>query len=180
MQVKDVMIPAVGHVSPNDSLRDAAEQMKALNLSPMPVVEDGKVVGILTEQILLDHVRSDGLAIGAHRVADAMSTDVLCCREDEPLGQALGRTEEGHAARLPVIDGKYHLVGIVSRADLQRGLRVDSGETAVGDVESISDLVPFQEDSVDFMSDASFPASDPIPPPTSLGRGDGECDVTKP
>jgi CBS domain-containing protein len=176
MQVKDVMIPAVGHVSPNDSLRDAAEQMKALNLSPMPVVQDGKVVGILTEQILLDHVRSDGLAIGAHRVADAMSTEVLCCREDEPLDQALGRIEEGHTGRLPVIDERHHLVGIVSHADLQRGLRVDSGETAVSEVEAISDLVPFEEDSVDFMSDSSFPASDPIPPPTALGRGDEEAD----
>jgi hypothetical protein len=42
----------------------------------------------------------------------------------------------------------------------------------VEDVESISELVRFEEDPVDFMNDASFPASDPIPPPTSVGPGD--------
>lgn len=174
MRVKDVMIPAVGHVSPDDSLRDAAEQMKALNLSPMPVVKDGTVVGVLTEQILLDHVRSDGLAIGSHRVADAMSTDILCCTVDEPVDRALGRVDEGHAARLPVVDAERHLVGIVSRGDLERGMRVGSGETAVSDVESISELVDYDEDQVDFMSDSSFPASDPIPPPSTIGPAEDQ------
>jgi len=176
MKVKDVMIPVIGHVSPNDSLRDAAEQMKALNLSPMPVVEDGRVAGVLTEQLLLDHVRSDGLAVGAHRVGEVMSTNIVCCNEDDPLDRALERVEEGHTARLPVINSDQCLVGIVSLDDLRRGMAAGSGETAVSQVESISDLVDFDEDSVDFMSDASFPASDPIPPPTSLGSGDKACD----
>jgi predicted transcriptional regulator len=170
------MIPAVGHVSPDDSLRDAAEQMKALNLSPMPVVQDGKVIGLLTEQVLLDRVRSDGLAIGAHRVADALSTEILCCAEEDPIDRALDRIEEGHTARLPVLDRERHLVGIVSVADLQRGLHADAGESAVSDVEAVSELVHFDEDRVDFMSDASFPASDPIPPPTALGSGEKDCD----
>jgi CBS domain-containing protein len=176
MQVKDVMIPAVGHVSPSDSLRDAAEQMKALNLSPMPVVQDGEVVGVLTEQVLIDHARSDGLAIGAHRVADAMSTQIVCCTEEDPIERALERIEEGHTARIPVLDGARHLVGIVSVSDLQRGLKAGAGESAVSDVESVSELVHFDEDRVDFMSDASFPASDPIPPPTALGSGEKDCE----
>jgi CBS domain-containing protein len=175
MLVKDVMTQAVGHVSPDDSLRDAAEQMKALNVSPMPVVKDGMVVGILTEQILLDRVRSDGLAIGAHRVADAMSTDVTCCEAGEPLERALARIEEGHTARLPVLDDHRHLVGIVSRDELLRAAEADPAATAIGAVESISEVVRYDDDPVDFMADSSFPASDPIPPPATIGQGDNDC-----
>lgn len=176
MKVQDVMIPVVGHVSPDDSLRDAAEQMKALNLSPMPVVEDGRIVGMLTEQILLDHVRTDGLAIGTHRVADAMSSDVVCCSETELVEEALHKVEEGHTARLPVINDQQCLVGIVSIDDLKRGLQVDAGKAPGHHVESVAERREFEEDTVDFMSDGSFPASDPLPPPTTLGTSQKDCD----
>jgi CBS domain-containing protein len=172
MLVKDVMTPAVGHVSPEESLRDAAERMKALNLSPMPVVEHGIVVGVLTEAILLDHVRTDGLAIGSHRVRDAMSREMACCSEDDSLYDVMNRVSKDHSARLPVVDAEGHLKGTVSIPDLRRGLESSSGETAIEDVESISQLVRYDEDPVDFMNDSSFPASDPIPPPSSVGPGE--------
>jgi CBS domain-containing protein len=178
MQVKDVMIPALGHVSPDDSLRDAAEKMKALNLSPMPVVRDGKVVGVLTEQTMLDHVRRDGLGIGSHQVQEAMSTEIVCCDENEPIDRALQKVEGGHTARLPVLDRERHLVGIVAIEDLRRGERLDAGGPAGSEAELAGGRVPFDEDRVDFMSDASFPASDPLPSPVTLGRAD-DCDDEK-
>lgn len=175
MQVREVMIPIAGHVDPDDSLRDAAEKMKALNLNPMPVVDAGKVVGVLTEQGMIERAERDGLAVGSQLVRDAMSTDVVCCSADEPIESALERIDKSRTARAPVVDSAGHLVGIVSAIDLRKREEIVPGEvTAVSDVESISELVHFDEDSVDFMSDASFPASDPIPPPSSLGRRSDE------
>jgi CBS domain-containing protein len=174
VQVKDVMIPVVGHVEPDMNLRDAAERMKALNMDPMPVVDGGKVVGVLGEQRLVELAAADGLAMGSHRVREAMTSDVPCCSADEDVESALRHFVAGTTARIPVVDGDQHLVGLVSLADLQkRALAEAGGVAAVSDVESVSELVQFDDDRVDFMSDSSFPASDPIPPPTSLGaRGE--------
>ncbi len=170
MLVKDVMIPVVGHVEPDMTMRDAAERMKSLNLSPMPVVENDRVVGLLTEKAVMELAATDGLAAGSHHVRDIMSTEVVCCSAGQEVADALRHLDEGSPARVPVIDDEKRLVGIVSFADLRKRERLESGEeTAVSDVESISDLVDFDDDRVDYMSDSSFPASDPIPPPTTLG-----------
>lgn len=170
MQVKDVMIPAVAHLEPDMSLRDAAERMKALDLDPMPVVDGGTVVGVLTERDVVARAETDGLAVGSHRVREAMSSDPDCCRAEEEISDALARVRDRGTARMPVIDANRHLVGIVAMADLIKHEQPPSTEgMAVGDVESITDLVAFDDDRVDFMSDESFPASDPIPPPTTLG-----------
>ncbi|MGI8968155.1 MAG: CBS domain-containing protein [Chloroflexota bacterium] len=178
MQVKDVMIPVVGSVEPDTLLRDAAETMKALNLNPLPVCDDeGVVVGILTEQALVDHAESAGLAVGSQKVSEAMSTDISCCFADEEIADALSHMDERATARMPVIARDHTLVGIVSLEDMRKKEQVVAGEvTAAGGVESISELVQFQDDQVDFMSDSSFPASDPIPPPTSLGSEEEERD----
>lgn len=170
MLVRDVMIPVIGHVEPDASVRDAAEKMRALNLNPMPVIENDRVVGVLTEQSLLNLAQREGLGVGSQRVRDAMSPEVNACLEDEDLSNVLKHVDASHSGRMPVVDHERHLVGFVSVEDLRKQERIAAGEvTAAGDVESISELVHYDDDTVDFMSDESFPASDPIPPPSSLG-----------
>jgi hypothetical protein len=63
-----------------------------------------------------------------------------------------------------------HLVGMVSVDALHDHDReADEGTFAVDDVASIDQIIDFEEDPVEYMSDASFPASDPVPPPSTLG-----------
>lgn len=170
MQVKDVMLPSVGHLEPDGSLRDAAEQLKALNLDPMPVVEGGRVVGVLSEGELAEYAARQGLAAGSAHVRDVMSRDVTCCRADDDLHATLARLGNETNRRFPVVDADSKLVGVVSVTDLRARAQTVAGEVdAVSDVNAIESLVQYDEDPVDFMSDASFPASDPIPPPTTTG-----------
>lgn len=175
MRVKDVMIPIVSSVQVDASLRDAAEKMKALNIDPLPVCDEDRLVGVLTEQALIDRAERDGLGVGSQLVSDVMTTDTVCCFADQDVSAALKEIEGEPSTRMPVIDQDHHLVGIVSLEDLRKGERIVNGEvSAVSDVESIDDLVHFDDDRVDFMSDASFPASDPSPPPTTLGSSRDE------
>ncbi|TBC52436.1 CBS domain-containing protein [Rhizobium ruizarguesonis] len=154
MLVKDVMITKVVGVSPDNSVRRAAEIMLANHVSGVPVIDDaGRLVGIISEGDLLRrtelgreataefgtsaltaeekataYVRSN-----AWRVADVMSCDPIVVEGDTSLARVSALMQEHHIKRIPVMrDGV--LVGIVSRADLLKAIvTADQDETASGD-----------------------------------------------
>ena len=168
MLVGEVMAPVAGSISPGESLRDAVEKIKSLGLDPMPVTEDGHVAGLLSEQAVMDVIATEGVGGGMKAVREVMSTAILCCRDDEEIGRAVDRLDQNPACagltRLPVTDASGKLIGIVTVNELrEREQKVGAGTTAVSDVSSIDQLVDYDDDRVDHMSDASFPASDPQP-----------------
>lgn len=173
MQVRELMSPIAESVHPDDPLRDASEKMKALELDPMPVTEGNRLVGVLTAEGVQACAQKAGLGAGAIPARDAMSTSITSVTADESAHDALARLQpdvrDNRRARLPVVDGSDNLVGSVTVDTLRRHVEEPGeGVAAVFAVESISSLVDFDQDRVDFMSDESFPASDPIPPPSSL------------
>jgi CBS-domain-containing membrane protein len=103
-----------------------------------------------------------------------MTSEVICCAADESVEQAAERLAAAHgsgvAGRIPVTDSEGRLVGVVSVDDLKNpkcGHRVsDSTPHAL---ESDDPRIDFDRDQVGYMSDGSFPASDPPAPPTTLG-----------
>lgn len=174
VQVKDVMMPAAGGIDPRATLREASERLKALDLDPLPVVRDGRVEGLLYEEDVDRRARRDGLAAGSARVSEVMRTGVTCCLAGQTIPDAIARIESESPGdptrRIPVVDADGTFVGLVALDDLRRREQTEPGEvTAAGAVASIDQLVSFDDDRVDYMSDASFPASDPLPPPSVLG-----------
>jgi len=140
MQARDVMTTEVATVAPDATIEDIAQVLMARNISGVPVVEDGKVVGVVSEGDLIrrqeigtephpswwlqllspardrarDYVKSHGTT-----AREVMTRDVATVTEDTPLGEIAALFERRHIKRVPVVrDGK--LVGIVSRADLLR------------------------------------------------------------
>lgn len=173
MQVRDVMTPAIGSIGPDVDLRRASEQVKALDIDPLPVLQDGHVVGLLFERDVDEYAHGAGLATSSRHVSDVMRTNVLCCLESETIGRAIERIEAVETPdmnrRIPVVDDQQRLVGLVALADLHRRETGGDELTTAGAVSSIDQRVTFDEDKVDYMSDGSFPASDPLPPPTTIG-----------
>ena len=169
MQVREVMGPVAGSVSTDDLLRDAAAKMKSLGMDPLPVTEGDKVVGMLSSQSVMSRVGQEGIEAGMDRVRDVMSRDLVCCYVDQNVGEAV-HTLEGNriavaADRVPVLDRDGTLVGVASLRNLRtHDPDSEDGTTAVQSVESIDQLVDYGQDRVEYMSDQSFPASDP---PTS-------------
>jgi CBS domain-containing protein len=166
MQVRDVMGPVVGSASADDLLRDASGKMRSLGIDPLPVTDGGRVVGMLTRDEIMRRLQRDGISAGMARVRDVMSTDVICCFEDQDVSQAVEAIEAHPTAaaadRVPVIDHDGHFVGIASLRSLRRHENEpEDGTVAAEAVSSGDQPVSYDEDNVDFMSDGSFPASDP-------------------
>ncbi|UWU19016.1 CBS domain-containing protein (plasmid) [Rhizobium sullae] len=154
MLVKNVMITKVVGVSPDNSVRRAAEVMLINHISGVPVIDDaGCLVGIISEGDLLRRTELGRGAIAelgtsaltaeekatayvksnAWRVADVMSRDPVVVEEDASLGQVSGLMQQHGIKRIPVMREGV-LVGIISRADLLKVIvTADLDETARGD-----------------------------------------------
>jgi CBS domain-containing protein len=142
MQARDVMTSPVISVAPETRTRDAIEMMLANHLSGLPVISDGKLVGLLSEG---DFVRRSELGTEKHRsrfiafiigpgraahdytksharfVRGVMTEKVIAVTEDTSIGEIVALMEKNAIKRVPVMRGE-ELVGMVTRSDLLRAL----------------------------------------------------------
>jgi CBS domain-containing protein len=127
--VRDLMSQDVATVSPDANVVDAAKLIKQEDVGPLPVVENDRLVGIVTDRDLVVRVLADGRDPAATPVRDAASSEFVTISADQDLDEALRLLAEHQVRRLPVVEGD-RLVGIVAQADVAR--EVSSRKT--GDV----------------------------------------------
>jgi CBS domain-containing protein len=132
--IRDVMTSEVRGCEPGATVVDAAKVMAQEDVGPVPVVEDGRLTGILTDRDIVVRVVADGRDPGATTVGEIASTDLVTVSPDDDLDTALKLLAENQVRRIPVVEGD-RLVGIVSQADVARlGSDAKTGEV----VEEIS------------------------------------------
>jgi CBS domain-containing protein len=118
MQVKDVMKTPVHLIGPDAPLVAAARRMRDENVGSLPVGEGAELLGMITDRDIVVRCVATGENCGNVAVRDAMSAELLCCLADQPVEDAARLMEEYRVRRLPVIDHRQRLVGIVSLTDL--------------------------------------------------------------
>ena len=118
MKIKDVMTRAVETVRPDQSLQEAAAKMKSLDVGPMPVTEGDRLVGMLTDRDIVIRAVADGRDARTTKVRDAMSSDVVCCKEDDDVKDAATKMKDRQIRRLVVVDANQRIAGIVSLGDI--------------------------------------------------------------
>lgn len=130
MLLRDVMTRHIEEIPPQASLQDAAEKMKSLDVGALPVCENDKLIGMLTDRDIAIRAIADGRDPKNTRVSDAMTPDVCYCFEDEDVDKAVKLMEQRQIRRLIVMDHDKHAVGIVSLGDLATRIGNDrlSGE----------------------------------------------------
>ena len=138
--VADVMTHEAVVLSPTDTIHDAAARLGQHGISGAPVVENGRVIGVLSEADLMraaippakvDRPRSSTMALlglflrgqgiqpsDDATVASVMTEDVITVPPTASIWDAASTMQKRDVKRLPVIDKEGDLVGIVSRADL--------------------------------------------------------------
>ena len=126
MQLKDVMKKQVEVVEPDTSLCEAARKMSAHNVSMLPVCDGRRVVGLLTVRDLTIRATSQGCDPHTGRVREVMMLPAVYGREDQDISQAVDLMQRWQLHRLPVLDRRRRLVGVVSLRDLCR----ENGSTA--------------------------------------------------
>ncbi|MET3697096.1 CBS domain protein [Bacillus oleivorans] len=132
MQVRDVMSTNVESCSSNDSIEAVAQKMKDLNVGALPVVENGQVVGMITDRDLA--VR--GIAENRSNVGDVATTQsVVTCSPEMSVDEVAAIMAQHQVRRLPVVENGQ-IVGIVALGDL--AVREQSNEMAGGALTNIS------------------------------------------
>jgi CBS domain-containing protein len=118
MRVKDVMTRPVEVIEPATSVVAAANRMRDANIGSLPVAEAGKLLGMITDRDIVVRCVADGFDCHKRTVRDVMSAELLVCLEDQPAEEARQLMTEHQVRRLPVLDHRQRLVGILSLDDL--------------------------------------------------------------
>jgi CBS domain-containing protein len=131
MQVRDVMTKNVEVIRPEDTLRDAAQKMKALDVGAMPVCDGERLVGMLTDRDITIRAAAEGLDPNQTTAQETMTSEVYYCFENQNIEDAALLMMEKQIRRLPIINNEKKLVGIVSLGDVAVDTRDDklSGST---------------------------------------------------
>lgn len=128
MKVSDAMTSQVSVARPTDSIRKVAETMAKIESGVVPVVDDGKVVGVVTDRDIVLRVVAEGRSFDAP-ISEAMSEgDVLSVKEDDILADATAKMANNQVRRLIVLNESGNLTGILSLGDVAK----DYGAKQVG------------------------------------------------
>jgi len=117
MKVSDAMTPEVELCTPDDTLKDAAQAMAALGVGLLPVTDNDRLVGMITDRDIA--IRGIGMGRGPEaRVGDVMTADVRYCYEDQQLDEVSAIMGDLQVRRLPVLNREKRLVGIIALGDI--------------------------------------------------------------
>jgi CBS domain-containing protein len=127
MKVREIMTTDVIVTSPDDTLRHAAQLMADNDFGLVPVGENDRLVGMVTDRDIAVRGVAKGLAPDA-KVRDVMTSDVKYVYEDENVEDAARNMETLQVRRLPVLNRDKRLCGIISLGDLSQCEPDDAGE----------------------------------------------------
>jgi predicted transcriptional regulator len=140
MKVSEVMTAQVAAAQPSSSIKSVGKMMSDVDTGAIPVVEDGRIVGLVTDRdIVLRAVAEDANLDAA--VSTIMTDAVQTIGEDESVADAVGKMSSLKIRRLLVVNDAGRMVGIVSLGDISK----DYGAKQVGKtLEDISFAPPQQ------------------------------------
>ncbi len=127
MNVRDCMKSPVFTVTPDTLIDNAMETMREKHVRRLPVVENGKLVGLVTRKTIIEAIPSPSTALtlwGLHyqlscmKVRDVMITDVIVVHPDDTIKEVLAISEKHRIGTFPVVDANGNLVGIITNTDL--------------------------------------------------------------
>ena len=130
MKVKDVMHQGVTWVEPTISIREIARRMRDDDIGSIPIGENDRLVGIVTDRDIICRGVANGADCNALTARDVMSKPIIYCRADDNLELAIRIMEKNKIRRLPVIDKNKRLVGMLALGDISEIV----GQDAAGEV----------------------------------------------
>ena len=117
MKVSKCMTRDVELVNPTQTIRDAAQMMAELDAGALPVQQDDRLVGMITDRDIAVRAVAQGKSPETP-VRDVMSPEVLYCFDDQEIEDVSRNMGEVKVRRLPVVNRDKRLVGIISIGDL--------------------------------------------------------------
>ena len=118
MRVKDVMTRSIEMIGPQAKIDEAAAKMGSLDVGMIPVLDEGEIIGIVTDRDLTVRAMAEGLDPREAPVSKVMTRSVNVCYEDDDVGQAAELMRRKQLRCLLVLDEDGGLAGVVSLGDL--------------------------------------------------------------
>jgi CBS domain-containing protein len=122
MRVQEIMTKNPSSVSPGATVREAAQLMQRENVGIIPVVDgsDRRLLGVVTDRDIAIRCVAEGRD-GSCRVQDVMSADrIQTCTPNDEVDQVMSAMSREQVRRIPIVDERGSLLGIVSQADIVR------------------------------------------------------------
>lgn len=137
MQIKEVMTRDVTVISPDTSIADAAAQMAALDVGPLPVCDGTRLIGMITDRDIATRATAAGQDPRTTPVRQAMTPEVIYCFEDQDVQEAAELMQAKKIRRLLVLDHDKRFVGIVALGDL--AVKTGEGKTPAETLTEVSE-----------------------------------------
>jgi len=118
MKISEIMTPDPELIDPNSSIRDAARRMKEEDIGALPVGENDRLIGMVTDRDITMRAVAEDRQPSSTTVRDAMSEKIYYCFEDDDVEDAAQCMAENQVRRLPILNRDKRLTGIVSLADI--------------------------------------------------------------
>ena len=126
MRIADIHTRRVVHIGTGASVREAAELMRTRHVGALVVVDQPNgeriPVGMVTDRDIVLAVVAPGVNVEALTVGDVMTKPVVTCSEDQDLFAAIELMRERGVRRLPVLNAKGGLAGIVAADDIYNAI----------------------------------------------------------
>ena len=139
MRVQEIMTKDPSCITADATVREAAQMMGRENVGMVPVVErdtNRRLVGVVTDRDIAIRCVAEGKD-GTCRVSDVMTSSKLAtCNEDDEVDNVMQAMQTEKVRRIPIVDERGSLVGIVSQADVVR--KANDDHEAERTVEMIS------------------------------------------
>lgn len=120
MKINEIMTPKVESISPDSTVKEAARKMHDLHIGSLPVVDNGELVGIITDRDICCRVVATGRDAVMTNVDEIMARDVTTCFDDQDITDAAHLMADHHIRRLAVLSRDNSMVGFLSVEDLAR------------------------------------------------------------
>jgi CBS domain-containing protein len=117
MKVREAMTRDVRLARPDQSIREIARLMAELDIGAVPVEENDRLVGMITDRDIAVRAVAEGRSPDT-KVRDVMSREVKYCFEDQSIDEVTRNMADIRVRRLPVVNRDKRLVGILSLGDL--------------------------------------------------------------
>lgn len=140
LRCSDIMTKDVTACSPLTLIRDVADKMDDENVGVIPVVDNGRLVGIVTDRDIVCRGLAEGLDSRTTPASAVMSEDIVTCMPDDSIHEAIRKMGEHQIRRIPVCDINGRLRGIISMADI--ALEAETDRELAQAVEQISQPTP--------------------------------------
>jgi CBS domain-containing protein len=112
------MVADVVTIDPSASLADAARRMLDANVGMLPVVDGGRVVGVITDRDIVVRAVARQRDPATTSVRECLSKDVIPAHPDWPTAQAMITMAQAQVGRLPVLDDDQRLVGVITLSSM--------------------------------------------------------------